>query len=67
MRRNTEHTWINESEAAAMLGYKDRRHFRRKVMQGTVIIALRNTNGRKYQYSEEDIKEYQKKTSTVIH
>lgn len=56
-------SWVDEKIAAALLGYKSGRAFRRNVKERKIEINYRSTNGRKYQYSEKDLKKFQQQTA----
>lgn len=60
-----EFEWINEKEAAGMLGYKYPRTLRDNAKTGNIPVVFRTTNGRRFQYSKEDIQKYQLETSTA--
>lgn len=59
-------TWIDEKEAAAMLGYKPD-EFRRRVKDPDRAMGINftNTNGRNFRYSKEDIQAFQFRNSTL--
>jgi len=70
--------WIDEAEAAALMGYKDLRTFREKCKSGSFDIAWRvrpgakhketqhaSTGNRGYQYKRKDIERYKESTSTM--
>lgn len=58
--------WIPEKEAAEKLGY-NKDWFRRLVKAGTLSISYTCTNGRKYHYSEKDIKKHFERNAVMVY
>ncbi len=58
-------TWINEKEAAAMINRKPRT-LRKMVKAGVWPVAHSAINGRRFLYSEADIKKLIINYSTII-
>jgi len=57
--------WIDESTAAQMLNLSSRT-LRTQCKSNKLPIHYRNTNGRHFQYSRKDLKEFLKQTSTSL-
>ncbi|MBS1629390.1 MAG: helix-turn-helix domain-containing protein [Bacteroidetes bacterium] len=57
--------WLNEEDAASMLGLAPRT-LRRYCRDGALPINFRNTNGRNWQFSRKDILTYMNNSSTIM-
>lgn len=64
MKDKVDTTWVKEDLAAEMLGYKPRT-LRKAVKDGSINIAVTNTNGRNWQYNRKGILQYKQSRSSL--
>lgn len=60
-----DHEWIFEKQACEMLGFKDPRTLRGNAKDGKIPVNFTTTNGRRFKYSLQDLKQYQLQQSTA--
>lgn len=65
LKNKVDDTWVDETTAAGMLGYKDGRTLRKAVKAGSINVDFRNTNGKNWQYSRKGLLNYKTQTSTI--
>lgn len=60
-----KNTWLKENEAAERLGCEPET-LRKNCKSGRLSISFTHVNGRKFQYSEQDIEKVLNENATII-
>jgi hypothetical protein len=65
MLKHKQIKWVQESEAAKLMGYTPR-SFRRVVKARVIPVDYTSVNGRKYKYCEKGLNEFLLSQSTIV-